>query len=262
MEELLQEEEEAEAIEEVKKDTGGYNVWVSLFYDPDRRFSVIHPVHRASSILHRAGNSIPPTPSGAQTPNGLWAGTSGSSLPTPLPNGGPPSTPIPNGGVGSTPLPNGGAAGGVAHGSTPTSATPNGIAGAAVDDVRIRIPPNLAAATPATLLRGDGALHNNVDKFSFSNPRGFFGWVQPIFKLKDKDYREVSGQDAVNYLNFQRYCIVYLSIVTLLSCCVILPLNIHGNLRKPDEEFGKTTISNLKPDDKHTWVRYLVLFYI
>ena len=122
-------------------------------------------------------------------------------------------------------------------------------------DVRIRVPPlpsNGAPSALPTLLRGDGQLH--TVNFSFSNPRGFFGWIRPIFKLKDKDYREVAGQDAVNYLNFQRYCIVYLAIVTLMSCCVILWINVHGDLKRNDQEFGKTTISNLPPDATTTWV--------
>ena len=145
-----------------------------------------------------------------------------------------------------------GTAGGAAdHVASP--AAKNGSASA--DEVRIRMPPHLAVTgTPsaATLLRGDGQLQTG--NFSFSNPRGFFGWVAPIFELKDKDYREVSGQDVVNYLNFQRYCIVYLGIVMVMSIGVILPLNYHGNLKTDNAEFGKTTISNLPVAAGKVWV--------
>ena len=253
-EELLQEEEEA--FDEAQQNNAGYNVWVSLFYDPDRRFSIAQPQRQ-----YRIGNanSHPATPTGSNTPTprGGWPSNNVDSSPSgaanALPNGAL-SSPLPNGGF-STPIQNSGTAGGAAdHGASP--ATKDGATSA--DEVKIRIPPHLPVnATPsaATLLRGDGQLHTG--NFNFSNPRGFFGWIPPIFKLKDKDYREVSGQDAVNYLNFQRYCIVYLGIVMLMSCGVIMPLNIHGNIQTKDDDFAKTTISNLPVAAGVVWVSSL-----
>ena len=245
-EELLQDEEETA---EEPPQNPGYNVWVSLFYDPDRRFSMAPPAFKYH--VAQAG-SVPPTPTGSNppTPRGAWPGPDGSSPNGTLLNGGAALSPP---AATSTQVTNGGAAGGVAAAATATT-TPNGGAVNA-EDVKIRGLPKTTpngAPSAATLLRGDGQLH--MREFSFSNPRGFFGWLAPIFRLKDKDYREVSGQDAVNYLNFQRYCIVYLAVVTLISCGIILPINVNGNLKTKDQDFGKTTISNLPPDAPATWV--------
>ena len=39
-----------------------------------------------------------------------------------------------------------------------------------------------------------------------------------------------SGKDAVQYLKFQRYLMVYVAVITILSIGVILPINFQGDL--------------------------------
>ena len=39
-----------------------------------------------------------------------------------------------------------------------------------------------------------------------------------------------SGKDAVQYLKFQRYLLVYVTVITVLSIAVILPCNFQGDL--------------------------------
>ena len=50
--------------------------------------------------------------------------------------------------------------------------------------------------------------------------------------LRDSDILEKCGPDAVQYLSFQRYLLVYLSIITVLSISVVLPINFQGELGK------------------------------
>ena len=52
------------------------------------------------------------------------------------------------------------------------------------------------------------------------------------YSSRDSDILEKCGPDAVQYLSFQRYLLVYLSIITVLSISVILPINFMGELGK------------------------------
>lgn len=53
----------------------------------------------------------------------------------------------------------------------------------------------------------------------------------PSFCLcRDEEIRSKCGIDAVTYLSFQRHIILLMTVVTLLSLAVILPVNFSGNL--------------------------------
>ena len=54
-----------------------------------------------------------------------------------------------------------------------------------------------------------------------------------------------SGADAVQYLQFQRYLIVLMVIIVVLSIGVILPVNFSGSQETGADNFGRTTISNI-----------------
>jgi len=71
----------------------------------------------------------------------------------------------------------------------------------------------------------------------------------PFFKSVDRDdqIRSKCGDDAVQYLSFQRHLIILMSIITLVSLGVALPINIQGDLKGDEKQFGHTTISNLDP---------------
>ena len=70
-----------------------------------------------------------------------------------------------------------------------------------------------------------------------------------LLKMKrDKHIEEKCGKDAINYLTFQRYLIVYLLIVTILSISVLLPINFSGSSISDNKVFGSTTIVNVRPE--------------
>lgn len=46
----------------------------------------------------------------------------------------------------------------------------------------------------------------------------------------DDQILEWCGEDAIHYLSFQRHIIFLLAVVSFLSLCVILPVNLSGDL--------------------------------
>lgn len=50
-----------------------------------------------------------------------------------------------------------------------------------------------------------------------------------VFYFRDKDILKKSGQDAIQYLTFQRYLIIYTTIVMVLVVAIIVPVNFSGN---------------------------------
>lgn len=47
--------------------------------------------------------------------------------------------------------------------------------------------------------------------------------------FRDKDILKKSGQDAIQYLTFQRYLIIYTTIVMVLVVAIVVPVNFSGN---------------------------------
>ena len=80
------------------------------------------------------------------------------------------------------------------------------------------------------------------------SPDSFLSWMGSIWEcllFSDKAMLSIAGPDAVQYLRLQRFIIAFLSLLTLISMCVILPINFQGTLFGKKSEFGHTTISNL-----------------
>lgn len=50
-----------------------------------------------------------------------------------------------------------------------------------------------------------------------------------VFYFRDKDILKKSGQDAIQYLTFQRYLIIYTTIVMILVVAIVVPVNFSGN---------------------------------
>lgn len=50
-----------------------------------------------------------------------------------------------------------------------------------------------------------------------------------VFYFRDKDILKKSGQDAIQYLTFQRYLIIYTTIVMVLVVAIVVPVNFSGN---------------------------------
>uniref|UniRef100_A0A8C6PJZ0 Transmembrane protein 63C n=1 Tax=Nothobranchius furzeri TaxID=105023 RepID=A0A8C6PJZ0_NOTFU len=64
---------------------------------------------------------------------------------------------------------------------------------------------------------------------------------------RDEEIRSKCGIDAVTYLSFQRHILLLMTVVSLLSLAVILPVNFSGNLQGDGpENFGRTTLANVR----------------
>ncbi|XP_069879328.1 CSC1-like protein 1 isoform X1 [Dipodomys merriami] len=89
----------------------------------------------------------------------------------------------------------------------------------------------------------------------FENELGCCPWLTAIFQLHDDQILEWCGEDAIHYLSFQRHVIFLLGAVSILSLCVILPVNLSGDLLDKDPySFGRTTIANLQTDTNLLWL--------
>ncbi|NXW05388.1 CSCL1 protein, partial [Fregetta grallaria] len=96
--------------------------------------------------------------------------------------------------------------------------------------------------------------------------RGFCSWMTAAFRMHDDEIHERCGEDAIHYLAFQRHIICLLIAVSILSVCVILPVNLSGDLLDKDPySFGRTTIVNLQTGNNLLWLHtvfavvYLIL---
>ncbi|XP_023342328.1 CSC1-like protein 2 [Eurytemora carolleeae] len=98
--------------------------------------------------------------------------------------------------------------------------------------------------------------------FSLEEEDGFWSWFVKIFTMSDRKLESLVGDDAVQYLRFQRYIIGYMFITTTLSVCVILPLNFQGDLQGNTTDFGHTTLSNLDPASPFLWVHITIAFLL
>ncbi|XP_045839220.1 CSC1-like protein 1 isoform X1 [Meles meles] len=99
----------------------------------------------------------------------------------------------------------------------------------------------------------------------FESELGCCPWLTAIFRLHDDQILEWCGEDAIHYLSFQRHIIFLLVVVSCLSLCVILPVNLSGDLLDKDPySFGRTTIANLQTDNDLLWLHtiFAVLYLI
>ncbi|XP_067941710.1 calcium permeable stress-gated cation channel 1-like [Watersipora subatra] len=83
-------------------------------------------------------------------------------------------------------------------------------------------------------------------------------WVSVVFRLREDHIASRCGLDAVQYLQFQQYLIVYMAIIMLLSLAVILPVNISGSGGKTMSSYAHSTISNVNSDSPKLWVHTLM----
>ncbi|XP_051976867.1 CSC1-like protein 1 [Xyrauchen texanus] len=85
--------------------------------------------------------------------------------------------------------------------------------------------------------------------------RGCCSWLTFILNMDETIIKERCGVDAVHYLSFQKHLIALQLLICVLSVLFILPVNLSGNLlgNNPNN-FGRTTIANLKQGDKLLWL--------
>lgn len=89
----------------------------------------------------------------------------------------------------------------------------------------------------------------------FESDLGCCPWLTAIFRLHDDHILQWCGENAMNYLSFQRHIIYLLVMVSTLSLCIILPINLSGDLLDKDPySFGRTTIANLQTDNNLLWL--------
>lgn len=95
---------------------------------------------------------------------------------------------------------------------------------------------------------------------SLTSDSGCCSWFPAVFKINQERLFLRCGPDASHYLSFQRHLLVLFGIITLLSVCVVLPVNFRGNLQGGPYTFGHTTISNLDPNSQWLWVHVVTSF--
>uniref|UniRef100_A0A8C8VNQ2 Transmembrane protein 63A n=1 Tax=Pelusios castaneus TaxID=367368 RepID=A0A8C8VNQ2_9SAUR len=99
----------------------------------------------------------------------------------------------------------------------------------------------------------------------FEYDRGFCSWMTSAFRMHDEEIRDKCGDDAMHYLAFQRHIICLLVAVSILSICIILPVNLSGDLLDKDPySFGRTTIVNLQTGNDLLWLHtiFAVIYLI
>jgi len=82
-----------------------------------------------------------------------------------------------------------------------------------------------------------------------------------ILTFHEKRLLGFMGPDAVQYLRFQKYIIIFILFTTTVSLGVILPLNFQGTQLGNATDFGHTTLANLNPnDDRDSWILWIHVF--
>jgi len=83
---------------------------------------------------------------------------------------------------------------------------------------------------------------------------------------KEKSLTPLMGEDAVQYLRFQKYITIYVFITTIISCGVVLPVNFQGTLQGNATDFGHTTMANVDPMNKkeknYLWIHIILSFLL
>ncbi|XP_050585932.1 calcium permeable stress-gated cation channel 1 [Bombus affinis] len=93
--------------------------------------------------------------------------------------------------------------------------------------------------------------------------RGFLSWIVTAFKVTDEELLKRAGPDGLLYISFERHLIILTCLMVIVSLCIALPINFHGNMQGDDATFGHTTISNLDPMSTWVWVHtILILSYL
>nr|XP_031835277.1 CSC1-like protein 2 [Nomia melanderi] len=93
--------------------------------------------------------------------------------------------------------------------------------------------------------------------------RGFLSWIVTAFRVTDDELLKRAGPDGLLYISFERHLIILTCLMVIVSLCIILPINFHGNMQGDKTTFGHTTLSNLDPTSTWIWVHsILILFYL
>ncbi|KAI5480496.1 DUF221-domain-containing protein [Pseudohyphozyma bogoriensis] len=103
-----------------------------------------------------------------------------------------------------------------------------------------------------------------TNKKSDWEPESTFGWVKPLFQAKEMELFEVLGLDAVVFLRFMRMMRWLFTVVTVLTCSVLIPVNVVYNFRNVSasnrNSMSILTISDVKGNILfvHIGISYLI----
>jgi len=82
--------------------------------------------------------------------------------------------------------------------------------------------------------------------------------------MREKKLIGLMGPDAVQYLRFQKYILIFIFLITIVSLAVILPLNFQGTQLGNTTDFGHTTLANLNPNNERDsfilWIHVAIAF--
>jgi len=117
---------------------------------------------------------------------------------------------------------------------------------------------------PEVNTNGEPVSMISTRSYSMIGEGTFLEWLKSIFTMDDDEIEIDYGEDALQYLTFQRYIIGYLLFVMVLCLSVILPLNFTGSLQGSEQDFGHTTLANLSVDDDgdYLWVHISLSFFL
>lgn len=81
-----------------------------------------------------------------------------------------------------------------------------------------------------------------------------------LLGISDEDILKNKGQDAHQYLLFQRHIIVFLFILSLVNIFIILPINYTAN--NEGRAFARTSVSNVPKDSNLYWAHAICSSFI
>lgn len=84
-----------------------------------------------------------------------------------------------------------------------------------------------------------------------------------LYHFRDDELLKRAGPDGLLYILFERCLIILTSMMLIVSLCIALPINFHGNMQGDSATFSHTTLSNLDPSSSWIWVHtILILCYL
>ncbi|KAM0786205.1 hypothetical protein ACM66B_007009 [Microbotryomycetes sp. NB124-2] len=60
--------------------------------------------------------------------------------------------------------------------------------------------------------------------------KGLFSWIPPVFRVQEAELMQTVGLDGVVFLRFLRLCRMIFFITAVLTCAVLIPINVAYNL--------------------------------
>lgn len=76
--------------------------------------------------------------------------------------------------------------------------------------------------------------------------KGIFAWIGPLWSTTEQDLVTLVGMDATLFMRFTRMCRDIFLILSVLGCCILIPINYTKTQRYPgDKWLGHITPLNV-----------------